>query len=184
LGLAGCENRDEIRRYQVPKTAAPTVTPNRDAMTLDSSAPHAVAPEADRMLGAIIPQGQQAWFFKLTGPKEALAPHVEAFRALIRSVRFASGQPQWQLPDGWRQQRGSGMRFATLEVGPADKPLPLTVIALPIPADGEAASVLSNVNRWRGQLRLPPISPAQLPKESEQIQLEGAVATVVDLEGS
>ena len=41
-----------------------------------------------------------------------------------------------------------------------------------------------NVNRWRGQLQLPPIGADALAGESVQVPLDGATATVVDLLGT
>lgn len=76
------------------------------------------------------------------------------------------------------------MRFATLEFGPADNSLELTVIPLPIPPGDRSAYVLSNVNRWRQQMNLDPITAAELDKQSEKIELDGATAVVVDLRGN
>jgi len=63
----------------------------------------------------------------------------------------------WTLPDGWKQTAGSGMRFATL-VPPASGRIDVSVVVLPGPAGGEQA----NVNRWRGQIGLPPLDELAL----------------------
>jgi len=63
----------------------------------------------------------------------------------------------WTLPKGWTEERTGGMRYATLKApvqGKADG----SVVVLPGPAGGE----LQNVNRWRGQIGLPPIDDAAL----------------------
>lgn len=55
---------------------------------------------------------------------------------------------EWTAPEGWPSKPGDGMRRATYAAGKAE----LTVVSLP----GEAGGALANVNRWRGQLGLPP----------------------------
>jgi hypothetical protein len=178
LFTVGCKPREPIRHYQVPRAAAS----ERSSPSAKPAAPHAAA--AGRMLAAVVPHKDQAWFFKVMGPKDALDAHAEAFRGLLRSLRFADGKPQWKTPGGWRQQPGTGMRFATLELGPAGQALELTVIPLAMPAGDEAGYVLANVNRWRTQLGLPSIAADKLSTAAEQIAFEGGTATAVDLTGT
>ncbi len=59
---------------------------------------------------------------------------------------------KWDLPKGWTQEQGSGMRYASLKP-PVSGKLDVSVIVLP----GEAGGELANVNRWRGQIGLPPL---------------------------
>ncbi len=63
------------------------------------------------------------------------------------------------------------------------KPLELSVTALPNTGSNDADYLLVNVNRWRNQLRMPPITAAELPAESTEIKLDGATATLVNLAG-
>jgi len=191
----GCDRTEAIRHYRVPKevaagksvpggpeTASPAVSPapSSAAPPVAAAAPAA----AQRMLAAIVLRPDRAWFFKAVGPDAQVAEHADAFRSLLRSVRFVDETPQWTLPEGWRQKAGSGMRFATLEFGAADQPLELTVIPLGVPPGEPSTYILSNVNRWREQLQLPRIAVEDLDKQTEQIELDGATATAVDLRGS
>jgi hypothetical protein len=64
----------------------------------------------------------------------------------------------WTLPQGWTESRTGGIRYATLRP-PGAGAVDASVVVLPGPAGGE----LANVNRWRGQLGLPPVEEAQLP---------------------
>jgi hypothetical protein len=199
-GCAGCDQSEEIRHYRVAEPAEPTDKPAEQAA---KPAGQAVMPSlpvmADvprpemqqglantgeqRMLAAIVLQAEQAWFFKAVGIESQLETHVEAFRALLKSLRFADGKPQWDLPEGWRQKGESGMRFATLEFGPAEEAVELTVIPLTIPPGDREAYLLSNVNRWRQQMNLAPIAAAELDQQSERVELDGATAVVVDFHG-
>jgi hypothetical protein len=128
--LAGCGDSDDIRRYKAPKPAAMSASPEQTMphAPLDSQSPQ-------RMLGAIIPNAAQGWFFKVNGTPAELEQHVSDFKQWLKTMRFEGGQPSWQLPDGWRQMPASGMRFATVLLGPDDDALELSVIPLPIEAD-------------------------------------------------
>lgn len=179
LLLAGCHREPDIRRYQAPK-----VQNLGGQQSPSPPTPHGAVGSSDRMLAAVIPHGEQAWFFKVTGPQAAVAEQVTAFQSLIQSIKFVDGRPQWKLPAGWRERPGSGMRLATLELGSMDQPLELSVIRLGTMGMSDAAYVLSNVNRWRGQLQLPPITAEQLDAETQRVQLEGATATLVNLVGA
>ena len=183
LLAVGCKPREEIRCYQVPKpntTAAlraghSSVSPQETETDAKS--------DSDRLLAAVVPQGNKVWCFRLAGPRDSIAPQAEAFRALLRSLQFTDGKPQWKLPEGWRAGPGSIIRFATLEIDSAGQKLELTVIPEDNLTDSETASLLSNVNRWRDQMGLPKIVEGQLTKETEPLQTEGGVASVVDLTG-
>ncbi len=138
----------------------------------------------DRTLGAIVPLEPRGWFFKLTGPAAAVAAQREMFETFLKTVKFDDdGQPTWTLPEGWQQRPGNSIRYATLVLPGGEKPLEVSVTALPN-ADGDPAGyVLANVNRWRNQLRMPPVDAAALASESTEIKLGAATATFVDLAG-
>lgn len=76
-----------------------------------------------------------------------------------------------------------GMRFATLEFGPPEAHFALTVIPLPTPDQSSTSYTLANVNRWRGQLGLAPISFENLASHVEEISLGGTTAMLVDMVG-
>jgi len=83
----------------------------------------------------------------------------------------------WQLPPGWTQQEGSGMRMSTISPGNG---VEVAVTAL----GGEAGGVLPNVNRWRGQLGLEPIAEADIEKNTEKIPLaSGGQVILADIVG-
>ena len=188
LGLAttmGCEKSEPIARYQVDKPP-PFVSPQKanphDAL---GQPPRPAGEPTDRMLGAIVPLGGQGWFFKLTGPKDAVAAQAEAFAALVKSIHFsAEGKPQWTLPAAWQEQPGNDLRYATLVIPGEGKPLEVSVTVLPNSGNDNENYILLNLNRWRGQLGLPPIAKEQLAGESTSLPLEGATATLVNLLGT
>jgi len=175
--LAGCTSDDPIVVETVPKDSEP-------------APPVAPAPaSADRMLAAILPHGDAAWFFKMTGPDSAVAGSKAVFLDLIKSVRFEGGQPKWTLPEGWSERGGNAMRLSTL-VLPGDPPLEIAVSSLPYQADDRVQFLLANVNRWRGQMGLSPIDAERLHNggglddETQELPLtDGTKATLVSFKG-
>lgn len=183
--LAGCEE-DGIRRHRAPR---PPQAPARSEPAEHAHADHPAgrtdpAPEgvsaALRTLAAIIPDGDQVWFFKMTGPAAQIEPQVANFDRLLDSLKFgaAADRPiDWSLPPGWSAKEGSGMRFATLIAGEAAEAPELTVIPLGI----EAGDVLPNVNRWREQLGLPAIGAADLGRDTRPLKVGGRDGVRVEL---
>ena len=169
---------------QIPKYD--TIYASNHQGDLDST-DSADVPETDRMLGAIVPRGARTWFFKLAGPKAAVGAQRDSLLTFLGSVSFGGGSsdsPTWQLPSGWRQLPGaSGMRFATIQIPGDGKPLEMTVIPLPSTGSSPVEAILANVNRWRGQLQLPKINAQQLEDETEQIEVAGSPATLIDYVG-
>ena len=166
MALAGCDG-DGVRHYQAPKLEAPT----RPVVSRGDTS-------QQRMLAAIVPHRDQTWFFKLLGEPAAVAEQKEAFDRFVRSVHFPGDREiDWSVPEGWTEQPGSGMSYATFRINEA--PLKLTVTRL----GAEAAAILPNINRWRGQIGLAPMGEAELDKETTRVEIDDATATLVDMTG-
>lgn len=189
----GCRQKDQIRTYRIAKTDAevPREAPPADTPTKPLAAPAPPSGEpTDRMLGAILPGPDQAWFFKAVGPKESLDASAEAIAGFLESVRFDSARPAWELPEGWSEEAGRSMRLATLKVPTPDdagvgverSETEISVIGLPLVGDWDA-QVLDNVNRWRKQLKLPPTDAAGLADSTKPLGGKVESAVLVDLDG-
>jgi hypothetical protein len=85
---------------------------------------------------------------------------------------------KWTLPTGWTESRPGGMRYATLKPS-ADSKLEASVVVLPGPAGGE----LPNVNRWRGQIGLPPIDAAALATARQSVKTKAGDISLYDFTG-
>lgn len=177
FALAGCEPNEAIVVENVPKDTSARTGALKPT------------PPTDRMLAAIVPHDETAYFFKLTGPIDETAALRPQFLELVRSLRFEKSEPVWELPAGWTQDEGGPGRLATITV-PGTPPLSLAVSSLRLPGDGLDAYLLANVNRWRGQMGLAPVSLERLQQsddlEGEIFKLklsDGTPATLVDFEG-
>jgi hypothetical protein len=83
----------------------------------------------------------------------------------------------WETPDGWSRGRQAPMRLATLTDGQAD----IAISASP----GNVGGILANVNRWRQQVKLPPVgTEADARKDVREMDVNGRKVEIVDLTGS
>lgn len=169
----GCQ--EEIRRYEVAKPEP----------IVEASAAGKVPV---RMLVAMAPHGERTWFFKLMGPVETVDQQRKAFDEFLQSVRFTTepAKPvEWKVPEGWRAESDAGkanamvQRYATFHMGPADHSAELTVT----PLGRSVGSLLANVNRWRGQIGLKPLAPAELTEVSKSLKVDNEAATFIDMSG-
>ncbi len=179
----GCAPPETVEHYRVPKPERVSAANHRQpAVAAAQGAARAV--DAERLLGAIVPHGDRTWYFKMLGPRDALAAQAQAFRALVASVEFddAASAPRWRLPAAWRERPGSGPRLATLCVDWQGQTLEASVLAL---ATGPVeTALLDNVNRWRNQLGLSSLDATELAFQTETIALAQGQATIVDIVGA
>ena len=165
-----------------------------------------------RILGAILKQADQTWFFKLAGDAGLVEAQKPAFLAFLQSIEAGSaGPPQvagpqrpantndlppdargplppghppigaageaapgavagsamvstpvavapseglvWSAPPQWTPSAGSAMRKGSYAITGPEGAADLAITAFP----GDVVGNLANVNRWRGQLGLPPV---------------------------
>lgn len=177
--LAGCGSKEEIRSYTIKKEpaekAAPVAEPIRPAVA---------GQPTDRMIGAIVPAGGQTWYFKAVGPMAAMDQQAEAITNFFQTIRVTpnAAKPEWTKPEGWDEQAGTGMRAATLLIPADGKPIEMSVIALP--STGAPGELIDNVNRWRGQLQLPPVDERGLAESVKEAKAGDTAISVVDLRGT
>ena len=124
--------------------------------TIPTEVPAEFQQERSRMLAAMIPSGDLAWFLKVTGPETAIDLVADDFRRFAEEIKIEDGEPQLDdLPKGWKRDSGqqSQFRFATINVDTPKKQLDISVSQLGKQSDWDAM-VAMNVNRWRGQMGL------------------------------
>ena len=163
-----------------------------------------------RILGGIFPLNGETWFFKMIGPADLVESQRDSFRKFLESVQTtgtsaaaapapmtannssgntnaptppliapAQGGPlQYTLPPNWQPKPLTPMRLASFKAtAPNEKETDVSVVALP----GMAGGDLANVNRWRGQVNLPPIDENTLAKSAEHVNANGHDFLMVDL---
>lgn len=162
VALIGCRD-PKITNYRVPKD--------------EPTEPAAVAQAA----GAT-PQG--------TMPTDAVHAGLAAGGAPMAAAPAASGPMTmdtavgsdlaWTAPAGWQSKPASMMRKATFAIVTADgAAAELAITAFP----GDVGGEIANVNRWRGQVGLAPLSEADAAAAITRLEANGLKIGVVDLAG-
>lgn len=113
------------------------------------------------------------------GSPEPMSPITPPASDMANSTVRTAGGPdlKWSAPDQWQSQPAAGMRKATYQVtGEDGAAAELAVTAFP----GDVGGELANVNRWRGQMQLPPLTDAELPAAITRLTSDGLQIAVVD----
>lgn len=150
---AGC-GKDEVRVYQAPQDA-PSV-----------AAATAAAPA--NPAGTASPSGASAG-------TESVASQTGADSA-------ASERPAvpWTVPAGWEEKPASGMRVASYAVKrPDGRSADISVVAM----GGAAGGELENVNRWRNQIGLEPVTEADLASQRSIVPAGNRQVVMYELDG-
>lgn len=88
-----------------------------------------------------------------TAPTAASAPAAPMMRPT--ETRADAASMSWSVPVGWEEVERSAMsRVATYRVGEVE----IAITRFP----GDVGGTLANVNRWRGQVGLPPVKEGDL----------------------
>lgn len=154
LGLAACRDA-KVASYRVPKEKDPVMT---------------MPPAAGAGMGDAAAAGGAG-----AGPAAGSSMANTA-------VPTASGpELAWTAPAGWVAKAPSAMRKATYAVpgNGTGADGDFSVTAFPNATGGE----LANVNRWRGQVHLDPISEADLAKSVTRLEANGLHVAYVDFGG-
>jgi hypothetical protein len=94
------------------------------------------------------------------------------------AVTTASGDGlRWQAPETWKAKPASAMRKGSYAVGNGEgATADLSITAFP----GDVGGTLANVNRWRGQIELPPLQQAELAGAITSWEANGLHLNVVE----
>jgi len=134
--------------------------------------------------------------FSLTGCKPAEGIHQVRVPVEVSERRAAKATPpaasreqppeasglKYKTPDGWTVKANGPLRMASLDIVDGDQKCDVSIISL-----GPGQPVLENVNRWRGQIKLPPAKESELEikpircggKDSSLVQLVGETETIL-----
>lgn len=172
--LFGCREAESVSSYETERAG-----PRPNAVDVEE-----VRGSLDHMLAAIVPQGDDAWFFKLVTRGDSVEELRKPFEEFVGSVELGEkgATPAWKLPAGWVQKAGGEMRAATIEAPHKGETLELAVSTLPLSGKWEAY-VTRNVNRWLGQLQQGELSEKLVTGLTKSLPFKGGEATLVELVG-
>lgn len=88
--------------------------------------------------------------------------------------------PTWVVPAGWTKLEGDKpMRVATYRAGEGANAIEVAISVFP----GDAGGLLGNVNRWRGQVKLAPLTQEQLAANITPFEVTGFAGNTMRLKG-
>jgi len=84
----------------------------------------------------------------------------------------------WQKPEAWQEQPGKSMRIGSFLIPGSDgRKAEVAVTTFP----GDVGGDFANVNRWRGQIQLPPIAEAELASAITSVDLPAGKFQLLDI---
>jgi hypothetical protein len=153
-----------------------------------------------RTIAAMVSTNSSTLFFKMRGNADL----VEAQKAdFIKWVAAAcneqsktkspgttaangddAGPPRrqltWKTPEGWSEVPPSAMRYASFAVsGTNGDKIDISIVTFP----GTGGSDLDNVNRWRGQIQLPPTDEKTIESQIEPLPVGNTKFSTIDIAG-
>ncbi len=151
-----------------------------------------------RIVTAMVHRADASWFYKLQGDADLVEAQKPAFVSFLKSVKISEASTEAavgavppkaapaapvasspsKIPAGWKSVPPGPMQSAKYQVtesgsGKAE----VTVSVFPNSTGG----TLGNVNRWRGQIALPPIGEADLAKISTPLDDKNPDMVLVDM---
>ena len=115
-------------------------------------------------------------------PANAPSPSMPGGMAATTTTTRDSTAPQlkWEIPKGWEQVPPSSMRYASFSAGENQNKIDISIVSFP----GEGGSDADNVNRWRQQLQLPPMSAAAIATQVAPLKAEETSFATIDIAGA
>jgi hypothetical protein len=198
------------QQVQLPPTSDPDVVKQVEPVAVGTergrlfdlaSEQPMIGKSRERILVAMVTRGNMSWFFKMTGEESFVVSQKPGLIQFLKSVSFdesaavpphpliASGtaepqnseKPVWTVPADWQEAPPSEFLLAEFVISGANGAKADVNVAM---LNGAGGGVLPNVNRWRGQLGLPPITEDNLPAATSALEVAGGQATMVDLTGT
>jgi hypothetical protein len=116
----------------------------------------------------------------MPGPPPGAAPAPAGDNMAATAVPTGSDSLVWTAPPEWTAKPPGQMRKGSYTVKGDGGEADLSITAFP----GETGGLLANLNRWRGQVSLPPLTADQLDANRQHLDIGALHADVVDFAGS
>jgi hypothetical protein len=149
-----------------------------------------------RIIAALVQTTDSTLFFKMRGNSELVESQKGDFVKWVGSVCNAGAEPpsaaaaapsgpapasaqiKWKTPDGWKEAPASAMRYASFTaLGPNNQTADISVVTFP----GEGGSDADNVNRWRGQIGLPPLESGAVAAAVTSLNAPNGTFSTMDI---
>jgi hypothetical protein len=113
-------------------------------------------------------------------PESSALPQPTVPMPASAPATASAGAWPWTAPESWRFVPGERpMRLATYEIADESGPVEVAVTRFP----GDVGGMLANINRWRGQIGLGPITEADIPAMLTTFENPGFTGATMLLEG-
>jgi hypothetical protein len=152
---AGCRDR-QIAAYRAPKDPAVAEIPPAGPASMNG------LPADHPPVGA------------------AAAPAAGADAMANTAVPTGSDRLTWTAPAHWTAKPVGAMRKGSYAIKADGAEADLSITAFP----GDTGGLLANLNRWRGQITLPPLAANQLDASCEHLDIGALHVDVVDFAGT
>jgi hypothetical protein len=213
LGAAAGNVLDNVNRW-LDQLGQPPITEQKlgeiaqrlrtslgDAVIVDlAGLPKDADPTKDgRIIAAMVTTSSSTLFFKMRGNAELTEAQKGDFIKWVAGVCEAqteSRSPQmaampsrdstapqikWKAPESWAEVPPSSMRYASFNASAenGDK-IDISVVTFP----GEGGSDADNINRWRGQIGLPPIDESAVTSQVTPLKTAETIFSTTDIAGA
>jgi hypothetical protein len=163
--------------------------------------PNGADPAKDgRIIAGMTSSGGSTLFFKIRGNAALTESQKSNFIKWVAAVCNGQGgtkspqtanamppaenssnpQIKWQAPAGWSEVPPSSMRYASFSAGANENKVDISIVTFP----GEGGSDADNVNRWRQQISLPPMSSAGVATQIAPLKTDDTTFSTVDIAGA
>lgn len=176
------------------------------AQLYDVAGKNPTSGRATGILGVIQHRDGTTWFVKMTGDAALVEQQKPAFVTFLKSLNFgsqqsqaqpqlppghpdiggmtdsssapqaASGQPNWTVPAGWQSVSAGQFLVAKFKIDGANGAAANVNVSS---STGDGGGLAANVNRWRGQIGLPPADEIS----TVIFEVPGGQGQLVDLNG-
>jgi hypothetical protein len=190
-----------VTEQNLADTAQRLRTALGDAIIVDlAGLPKDADPARDgRIVAGMITTADSTLFFKMRGNADLTEAQKGDFIKWVAAVCNAqtevkapqmatmppqdAGAPQikWNTPEGWTEVPPSSMRYASFSASEADSgKIDVSVVTFA----GDGGSDANNVNRWRGQIGLPPVDEHSVNSQVTPLKTADTTFSMTDIAGA
>ena len=180
-----------IENLAASVSSIPTGAGQVSVVAIDGTSP--TSGEKEKIIGAWVRSPNRVWFIKINGPTDLVDSQQQVFYDFVKTLHFDSpesakpvgqaaaapsisaGIPDsvtWVAPASWKLGPPTSMRKASFDLGSG---VEVSVSAFP----GDVGGLLANVNRWRTQVGVDPITDEQLAHDVTHMAISGGELAVI-----